>query len=189
LQEKKLGDLPKGFEKRDDHNGGYKVAVDYAYLAKLLSGRTSTGAARYLECCRSDSKADLVSNETVLVSWSKLEENLLMWDSFVRDCPDMVSALENSGPWYLIRRDTQLCVYYLAGTENSPVYDSKTNMLKSDIRNVFKAFIADKDNESALCYRSVQLAYTLFEGTGFERNEKALGMVKMLPLVAAKENR
>ncbi len=134
------------------------------FLSENFGSGLSVAYREYLTLCIKEQRAPFAEDGLILIPVDSLASRILAWENFITKYPDFI-AIRVAQDQY-----TQYLGAFLAGTDNSRVFDSETNRLDDKAKLGFESFIAK--NPGSGSSGIVKGYLDLLESTSFNYTEK-----------------
>ena len=117
--------------------GEYSLEPQTEYLLQSFGGTLSPAYREYLTLEEKEQKGRFAVNGTILIPADSLTTRIITWENFLERYPGFVS--------YKLAQDqyAQYLGAYLAGMDNSRVFDAMSNRLTDSSKVAFEAFVTN----------------------------------------------
>lgn len=124
--------------------GAWYLEPQNEYLLKNFGPMLSTAYREYLNIEVQEQKNRFAEDGSILIPLDSLASRIITHENFMARYPDFISGKLAQDQY------SQYLGAYLAGMDNSRVFDNVTNLLKDEPRNSFESFIMQyPDKKSA----------------------------------------
>ena len=128
----------KGKYKLINMEGAFYPIIDYEAL-KSYDKYLSDEMKKYIDIKTMDSNVPTIMDAGLLISFDELAERLIKTEYHIVEYPEGIRYEE------LLRLYGMYLRLYLEGTDNTPIYDYETNIIKDEVLSSYKK-TADKKN-------------------------------------------
>jgi hypothetical protein len=115
--------------------GEYYLEPETNWMLKNFGDNLSTAYHDFLVISAAEQKEKFAEDANVLISPDSLMARIIAWENFIGKYPSFIS-INKAEDYY-----TQYLEAFLAGTENSKVFDPTTKRLNENSRKAFEAYI------------------------------------------------
>ncbi|MEM4261098.1 MAG: hypothetical protein QXG00_07690 [Candidatus Woesearchaeota archaeon] len=109
------------------------------------------------------------------ISWEELRKKIIRFETFARKYPNLQETTKEIEPnlkWFLS--------IYLAGLDNSPVFDWESNKLDNELKKSYETFL--KENKASSYYSVIKELYDIYKKYNFQDNGEARKFIYNLNL-------
>ena len=143
--------------------GAYYIESDSAWFSKEFADSLPEAWQKFLKQSIYEEKNRFLDDAAVIVPWDDLRKRVVFWEKFLDDYPDFVekSAVKKYISLYIST--------YLRGSDNSPIYDWETRVLRPEVKKSYENFI--KLNGDSKYYDMVKSQYAIIKSNAFKINK------------------
>jgi len=159
-----------------DGEGGWYITEDFDFLCDMLRDYPAD-INHYLLFMKEESKQDVIMDGGLVIPWDDLRKRIIRFEEFARKHPDLEETKTRIQP------EIRGLVYvYLAGVDNSPVFDWELEKTSPELKTSYETFL--KENKNSAWHSTVQQIYKIHEKHKFGRNDEVYDFVDKLHLIA-----
>jgi len=114
--------------------GSFYLEPQTEYLLQNFGSELSPAYREYLTIGSKEQKEQFAKNGTILIPADSLTSRIIIWENFIERYPDFIS-IKMAQEQY-----AQYLGAFLAGMDNSRVFDSETNRLSDNSKTSFESF-------------------------------------------------
>lgn len=123
--------------------GNYYLDVQPDYFYDNFKGRVSDGVKTYLDIRRHELAEGFSEDAGLLISYKQVGQRVKTWEKYLAYFPDNVYSAEAEG-YYSTYLET-----LLTGMDNSPVFESDTNLIDPEIKTVYEGLMQNEQNSKS----------------------------------------
>jgi hypothetical protein len=144
--------------------GTFYLEPQTSYLLLNFGPELSSANREYLTIKSNEQQAPFAKEGTILIPSDSLISRILLWENFIARYPRFISMRSAQDQY------AQYLGAFLAGMDNSRVFDSQTNQLNDSSKTAFERFIVG--NPESRSAGVVQAYLDLLRSTSFNYTEK-----------------
>ena len=144
--------------------GTFYLEPQTGYLLKNFEPALSPAYREYLTIGSKEQQTRFAEDGTILISSDSLTSRIMTWENFITKYPDFISIKMAQDQY------SQYMGAFLAGMDNSRVFDSATNRLNDSSKVAFESFIVK--NPVSNSTEVVKAYLDLLKSTNFNYNDR-----------------
>ncbi|MGE0086937.1 MAG: hypothetical protein AB7S75_21240 [Desulfococcaceae bacterium] len=164
-----------GIKISPDGEGGWYLREDFDFLCDILRDYP-VDINQYLLFMKKSSKQDVVMDGGLVIPWDELRKRIISFEEFARKYPKLQETKTKIQPelkWLLY--------IYLAGVDNSPVFDWESEKMNPELKISYETFL--KENKNSAWHSSIAQMYQIHQKHQFGRSTEAQDFVNRLNLI------
>ncbi|MEZ4525697.1 MAG: hypothetical protein R2941_07240 [Desulfobacterales bacterium] len=164
-----------GIKIAPDGEGGWDLRQDFDFLCDMLRD-WPVDANKYLVFMKEESKQDVVMDGGLVIPWDELRKRIIRFEEFATRYPNLQETktiIEPELKWLLH--------VYLAGLDNSPVFDWESKKMNPELKKSYEIFL--EENRNSAWHRAVGKVYRIHQKHQFKENTQAHDFVNRLNLI------
>lgn len=115
--------------------GSFYLELQNDYLLQNFGSKLSFGYRDYLTILSKEQKVRFAEDGAILIPADSLISRIMTWEDFMSRYPDFISVRMAQDKY------AQYMSAFLAGMDNSRVFDRSTNLLKDSVKMSFESFL------------------------------------------------
>jgi hypothetical protein len=151
--------------------GDWYLSEDSEYLVKEVLPDYNFELKEYVIFLSKEEKQRLAEDAGLLITWEELRKRIIRWENFHENHQELLEAKTEIKP-----KLNNLVTIYLNGTDNSPIYDYKTNRLDGNLKISYESFL--KKNRASSFYKLIKTAYDIYKKHDFNKNDELTEFLK-----------
>ena len=144
--------------------GAFYLEPQTEYLLKNFGSFLSSSYREYLTIGSKEQKTRFAEDGTILIPTDSLTSRIVAWENFMTKYPDFISIKMAQDQY------AQYLGAYLAGMDNSRVFNLETNQLSDSSRSSFESFVLK--NPESKSTETVQAYLDLLKSTNFNYTDR-----------------
>jgi hypothetical protein len=144
--------------------GAFYLEPQTEYLLQKFGSELSPAYREYLTIGSKEQKSRFAEDGTILIPSDSLSSRIMTWENFIKRYPDFISIKMAQDQY------AQYMGAFLAGMDNSRIFNSATNRLNDSSKVSFESFIVK--NPESISAGVVKSYLDLLKSTNFNYTDK-----------------
>ncbi len=159
-----------------DGEGGWYIREDFDFLCEMLRD-WPVDINKYLVFMKEESKQDVLMDGGLVIPWDDLRKRIIRFEEFARNYPALQETKTKIQPEL-----KGLLYVYLAGVDNSPVFDWESQKMNPELKSSYEIFL--KENKNSAWHSTIEKVYQIHQKHQFVHSTEADDFVNRLNLIA-----